>query len=46
MDLEKVIDDITPDKTLYGLPLGEAEKQEIEDLIIEKYREFQEEMGI
>lgn len=36
------IDNIGPIKKTYkGLPLEDAEIQEVEELVIEKYREFQ-----
>jgi hypothetical protein len=37
------LDKIKPDKTYKGLPLEEAEKQEVEELIIGKYEEFKKE---
>ncbi len=41
MNLETIIDNIKPDKTYKGLPLEETEIKEVEELIIGKYKEFQ-----
>ncbi len=40
--MKDIIDDIDPVKKTYkGLPLEDAEIHEVEELVIEKYREFQ-----
>jgi hypothetical protein len=44
MELGKIINDIKPDKTYKGLPLEDAEIKEVEEFILEKYKEFQKEI--